>query len=101
VLRQDAVMYADEGGKVTAALNPIFGADHIVRFLSGLAKQGKFAGVRVEFVTVNGQPGALMFVADHLGSVVELTLDESNRVERIFLVVNPDKLPNKTAATAN
>jgi RNA polymerase sigma-70 factor, ECF subfamily len=101
VLRQDAVMYADGGGKVTAALNPIFGTDRIVRFLSGLAKQGKFGGMRTEFVTVNGQPGALMFVGDHLRGVVELTLDETNRVERVFLVVNPDKLPNKTAATAN
>lgn len=97
VLREDAVLYADGGGKVTAALNPIVDANHITRFISGLAKQGKFGGLRVEFVTVNGQPGALMFVGDHLAAVVNLALDESNRVERIFLVVNPDKLSNKAA----
>lgn len=100
LLRQDAVLYADGGGKVTAALNPIVGANHIARFISGLAKQGKFGELRAEFVTVNGQPGALMFVGDRLGSVLDLTVDESNRVERIFLVVNPDKLSNRTIATA-
>jgi RNA polymerase sigma-70 factor, ECF subfamily len=28
VLRQDAVLYADGGGKVMEALNAIFGSDH-------------------------------------------------------------------------
>lgn len=100
VLRQDAVLYADGGGKVTAALNPILGADHIVRYLNGLMKKAPDE-MRVEFDTVNGQPGALVFVGGYLAVVVNLALDESNRVERIFLVVNPDKIPNKTAATAN
>jgi RNA polymerase sigma-70 factor (ECF subfamily) len=101
MLRQDAVLYADGGGKVAAALNPILGANHIARFISGLAKRGKLGGLRAEFVTVNGQPGALMFVGDSLASLLVLTVDESNRVERIFLVVNPNKLPNKTRATVN
>lgn len=91
----NAVLYSDGGGKATAALNPISGADRIVRFFAGLAKKGVPAKLRAEFVTVNGQPGALLFAGDHLESVVSLALDESNKVAGIFLVANPDKLPNK------
>lgn len=100
ILRHDAVLYADGGGKVTAALNPIIGAEHLVRYLNGLMKKAP-GEMRIEFDIVNGQPGVLAFVGEHLAVVVGVSLDESSRVERIFLIVNPDKLPNKTAATVN
>jgi RNA polymerase sigma-70 factor (ECF subfamily) len=100
LLRKDAVLYSDGGGKATAALNPISGADRIVRFFAGLAKKGVPGKIRAEFVTVNGQPGALLFEADHLETVVSLALDESNKVADIFLVLNPDKLPNKAPISA-
>jgi RNA polymerase sigma-70 factor, ECF subfamily len=100
LLRKDAVLYSDGGGKATAALNPISGADRIVRFFAGLAKKGVPAKIRAEFVTVNGQPGALLFEADHLGSVLSVALDESNKVAEIFLILNPDKLPNKPPVSA-
>ena len=93
LLRQDAVMYSDGGGKATAALNPIVGADRIVRFFAGLEKKGVLKSMRVELISVNGQPGALLRAADHLESVVNLELDEHQKIASIFLVVNPDKLP--------
>jgi hypothetical protein len=37
LLANDAVSYSDGGGKVTAALRPIYGRDRITRFLMGLA----------------------------------------------------------------
>src|SRR5262245_28507852 len=39
VLAEDAVLIADGGGKVYAALRPICGRDHIVRFLFGIASK--------------------------------------------------------------
>src|ERR1039458_5389194 len=33
LLKQDAVLYSDGGGRVQAAINPIYGADRIVRFI--------------------------------------------------------------------
>ena len=95
LLRQDAVMYSDGGGKASAALNPIVGADHIGRFFAGLEKKGLLRGMRAEFVAVNGQPGAVLFSGDHLESVVTLAIDEHQKIVNIFLVVNPDKLPRE------
>ena len=92
LLCQDAVMYSDGGGKATAALNPIIGADHIARFFAGLAKKPATMTLRPEFVIVNGQPGLQLFAGDQLESVIDLTLDENNKIARIFIVVNPDKL---------
>ena len=90
------MLYADGGGKAaTAALNPIFGTDHLVPYLNGLMNKERIDEMRIVFDTVNGHPGALVFVRDHIAAVVNLPLDESNRVERIFLVANPDKLPNR------
>jgi len=89
-------MYSDEGRRVTAALNPIVGAENIGRFFTGLTKKGVISAMRAELVTVNGQPGALLFPGEHLGGVV--ALDEINGVACIFLIVNPEKLPNHASA---
>jgi RNA polymerase sigma-70 factor (ECF subfamily) len=86
-------MYSDGGGKTTAALNPIVGADRVARFFVGLEKKGSLKALRAEFVTVNGQPGALLFSGDRLESILNLALDEHQKVVDIFLIVNPDKLP--------
>ena len=77
------------------------GADHITRFFVGLEKKGFLQGMRAEFVTVNGQPGALLFSRDLLESVVNLDLDEHQKIANIFLVVNPDKLPRGFAGSGN
>jgi hypothetical protein len=44
-------------------------------------------------VDVNGEPGALLMLGDSPSSVISLELDESGFVVRIFLIGNPDKLP--------
>jgi RNA polymerase sigma-70 factor, ECF subfamily len=100
LLRQDVVMYSDGGGKARAALNPIYGVDHIVGFFTGLFRKGLLSSVQTEFVTVNGQPGALVLDGNHLECVVSLVLDENNQIASIFVVTNPDKLPVKASAAA-
>ena len=39
LLAEDAVLYSDGGGKRAAALNPICGAEKILRFLAGIARK--------------------------------------------------------------
>jgi RNA polymerase sigma-70 factor (ECF subfamily) len=96
LLREDAVMYSDGGGKVLAALNPIFGGDHIARFFTGVMRKAQLDALRAEVLMVNGLPGVLVFAGNDIQSVMSLALDENNKVARIFLVVNPEKLPGKT-----
>src|SRR3954453_523237 len=61
LLAEDAVLYADSGGKAMAAPEPLFGAALIARFMTAVAQvrpaSGAFESRRVR---VNGQPGRLL-----------------------------------------
>jgi len=93
LLREDVVLHSDGGGKVRAALNPIFGADRVARFFAGLVKKGAVNDLHARFADVNGEPGALLYFGGQLSYIGTLQLDESDRIAGIFLVANPDKLP--------
>jgi len=93
LLSQDAVLYADGGGKVSAALNPIVGADRVIRFLTGIAP--KLPALRVEFADVNGGPGAVLLEAGKPYGVVALDINGEGRIAGLYFVTNPDKLPER------
>lgn len=44
LLAEDAVFWADGGGKVSSALNPIFGAQRIIRFFHSVTTPGSSSG---------------------------------------------------------
>lgn len=93
LLREDVVLHSDGGGKTAAALRPILGADRVARFFAGLVKKGAVAGIRAQFAQVNGEPGALLHQDQQLTGVITLQLDDREKIQAIFLVANPDKLP--------
>lgn len=89
LLRDDAVLHTDGGGKVRAALNPIYGRDKIIRFL--LARVPALADLRVRSVPINGSPGLIVDQSDGRRDVI--TFDVQDGVlTGIFVVSNPDKL---------
>jgi RNA polymerase sigma-70 factor (ECF subfamily) len=92
-LQQDAVLYSDGGGKVRAALNPIYGADRISRFFAGIMTKHAEENRHAQFAEVNGELGALIYTSGQLSHVVTLQLGESGMIQNIFLLANPDKLP--------
>jgi RNA polymerase sigma-70 factor (ECF subfamily) len=92
MLREDALLYSDGGGKTQAALNPIFGRDRVASFFAGIVKKGATAALRPAFAQVNGEPGLLLYNGAQLAGIVTLELDDSGRIAGIFMVVNPDKL---------
>jgi len=59
MLAQDAVLYADGGGKAQAVPVPLVGAAPIARFLAAVA-HATAGEVENEWVRVNGQPGLVM-----------------------------------------
>jgi RNA polymerase sigma-70 factor (ECF subfamily) len=85
-------MHSDGGGKVSATINPIYGADKVSRFFQGIAKKGAGVGLTTKFVNVNGDPGALLMQGETRSAVVSIELNESGQIHRIFFIVNPDKL---------
>src|SRR5215211_4568218 len=45
LLAADAVLYGDGGGKAPALAAPVHGAERVARFLAGLARRGRAAGM--------------------------------------------------------
>jgi RNA polymerase sigma-70 factor (ECF subfamily) len=90
LLHPDVVTYSDGGGQVRAALNPIYGADRVARFLVGIAQKGATGLTRV-FSEVNGQPAFIGFLDGKLRTVLVLDI-EQDKIRNIYIVVNPDKL---------
>ncbi len=90
LLKQDAVLYSDGGGKVRAAINPIYGADRIIRFILGLHKKqlGALQGFPVD---VNGAPGAAVTL-DGRPYLIHAIEVEDDLIRTVFYVMNPDKL---------
>lgn len=88
LLREDAILHSDGGGKVRAALNPIHGRDKIIRFL--IARVPPAGEVRIQPTLVNGTPG---FIVDSPGRRDVMTFDvRDGALSAIFVVANPDKL---------
>jgi RNA polymerase sigma-70 factor (ECF subfamily) len=91
LLSEDVVLYSDGGGKIPAALNPIHGSDHVAKLLLGLARRGG-AAARIQFATVNGEPGAVMIEPSGIVTVMTIELDSQGRLSRLFFMRNPEKL---------
>jgi RNA polymerase sigma-70 factor (ECF subfamily) len=89
-LAADVTLWSDGGGKVSAATQPVYGADRVGRFLLGLLKKAPatFAARPAE---VNGQPGLVLTVDGEISSVLVLHVGPSG-IEGIYIVRNPDKL---------
>ena len=98
LLADDVVLRSDGGGKVHAALKPVYGRDHVTRFLLGVLKRGLSqpgyspAAIGVpRFVYVNGEPGVIQSDAEGDRAVTTIAV-EGDRITEVFIVVNPDKL---------
>jgi RNA polymerase sigma-70 factor, ECF subfamily len=90
LLSDDITLWSDGGGRVRAALNPIYGSDRVGRFLLGILRE-----VPPDFVTsqgqINGQPGIVGFAGGHPMGVLTLDILDG-RIRAIRIVVNPEKL---------
>ena len=93
LLAEDAALYSDGGGKVTAARKPLFGAARIAQVVATVTRKQQRRGPFVaERVTVNGQPGRILRAGD--GRIWDvLTIDVvDGRIQTVRVVRNPDKL---------
>ncbi|WP_416897812.1 MAG: RNA polymerase sigma factor SigJ [Minwuia sp.] len=94
LLHDDVVVRSDGGGKVKAALNPIYGQDKSIRFLLGLMRK---AGPDLEIVParVMGGPGFVFRTAGRPFGAAALTVRDGC-VRNIDMVMNPEKLGGLT-----
>src|ERR687893_399015 len=93
LLSEDVILWSDGGGKVKAALNPIRGADKVIRWFAGVLQKTP-PGLTFRTASVNGRPGAVGYYADGSPQSV-VTLDvEGEGIRAIHFIVNPEKLEN-------
>jgi RNA polymerase sigma-70 factor (ECF subfamily) len=91
ILSADVVAYADGGGKVHSAINPIYGADRVARFTLGVTR--KDPARSLEFVDVNGAPGVILRRGSgRIHSVLLLDIAEDGKIGVMYVLRNPDKL---------
>ncbi|RUT30522.1 RNA polymerase sigma-70 factor [Paenibacillus zeisoli] len=90
IIKTDAVLYSDGGGKVNAAVRPILGAERIAMFFSNLVAK-TVEGFSYSVTTVNGDTGIVTYTNGQPLNVVTFQVQEG-QISGIYLVVNPDKL---------
>ena len=102
MLTEDAVFWADGGGKIPgAALKPIRGRAAVVRFVFGLTRHFLPAGATFALADVNGRPTVLVRNANGSAAFVVSVEIEDGRVESIWAIANPDKLHRVDALQAH
>lgn len=90
----DATFTSDGGGKVTAALKVLEGADRITRLFISLER--KYPGVLAhEIIELNGQP-AIGSYRNGVLAYATLFDTDGDRILAVYRVLNPDKLARLT-----
>lgn len=91
LLSSGVVMHTDGGGRASALLLPIFGAEKVAQ--AGVHGQRKLLSLGVEqrFEEINGRPAIVSYRDGRPFSV--FTIEAKNdRIEAIYIVTNPEKL---------
>lgn len=92
LLADDVEFYSDGGGIKPAAINPLFGADRVVKFFAGLAKRAALAMPEIVYRgSINNLPGLISVESD--GTVQSTAFDiRDGKIVAIYVVRNPEKL---------
>lgn len=89
MLTEDVIFFADGGGKVSAAINPIYSRERVLSILNALSSS-RFPGTLAQLVKVNDQPGVLLTTKE--GSPTGVICFEWNAqttsIHRIYLIVS-------------
>lgn len=90
LLREDARLISDGGGKATAVIRPLFGRERIARMFWA-AYRRKDPTMEWRMGRVNGEPAILRYRGGQLAAVIVAVSDGESIVE-LLNVANPDKL---------
>ncbi|GGU45579.1 RNA polymerase sigma-70 factor [Streptomyces lavendofoliae] len=90
LLAPDARLISDSGGKAKAPLRVMETADKIGRFMCAVAG-GTAADAAFRTVEVNGAPAVLVLAGGHPETLLQVDVVDG-RIQRIYIVRNPDKL---------
>jgi RNA polymerase sigma-70 factor (ECF subfamily) len=92
LLADDAVAWADGGGKFATARRPVSGADRVARFVASVVRKWSAWG-ELRIAPVSGGVGLLVHARGRLRAVMTVAAGTGGqRVGSVFIVMNPDKL---------
>jgi RNA polymerase sigma-70 factor, ECF subfamily len=89
LLAQDVTFWSDGGGKVVAALKPLFGAMKVARFLLAIRRKS-FPWIS-HITEINGQPGIIYVDNNCIQGTISFEIID-NCIQSIYSMRNPDKL---------
>jgi len=97
MLAEDVIFFADGGGKVSAAINPIYTKERVLAILNALSSS-RFPQSEAKLAEVNGQPGILLTHEGTTTGVLCFAWDARKlNIHRIYFIANPDKLEHAIA----
>ena len=95
LLAPDVRLVGDSGGKSKAPLRVLETADHVSRFMVGVAKKG-VPDLSWRFLELNGGPAVLLLSGGKPDSVFQLDVVDG-RIQSVYVIRNPDKLRSLSA----
>ncbi|MFF1718317.1 RNA polymerase sigma-70 factor [Streptomyces sviceus] len=95
LLAPDVRLVGDSGGKSKAPLRVLESADHVGRFLVGVAGKG-VPDISWRFLELNGGPAVLILSGGKPDSVFQLDVLDG-RIQSVYVIRNPDKLRSLAA----
>src|SRR5882672_70375 len=92
LLANDVTAYADGGGKIPAAMQPIVGLEDVIQLHASLARlfAQKMSRI-VRYGFINGLPGFVTIEPDDTLQTTALQI-EDDKIVAIYVMRNPDKL---------
>ncbi len=92
LLAQDAVLYADGGGKAKAIPNPVYGQEKLLRFFQGVWRAPAVSSAQlVHEGTIDGLPAYVTVDGEGVLQTTAFGI-EDGRIVAIYVMRNPDKL---------
>ncbi len=91
LLSEEIRFTSDGGGKVPALLRTLEGVDEVMILVENRLMQW-WSGYEWIEVELNGTPGLVLKDGDEIAAAATFHFDEAGRIDRIFVVRNPDKL---------
>jgi RNA polymerase sigma-70 factor (ECF subfamily) len=91
LLAEDAVLVSDGGAHKRAARHPIKGRDRLARFMANIGKKYIEAGATLEPITLNGEPGMMIYLNGERQAAMGFEVD-NGVVHEVHIIVSDDKL---------
>lgn len=98
-ITEDTLLISDGGGKVRAAIFPIKGRRRIQAFFEGITRKG-FYEKEIRLLSINGMNGLLLSENGIAKCILCFgTMPDCGKINRIFMLLNPDKLSHINPST--